>query len=165
MMMNDTLVDLIIAAIIGALTFTFVAPAQVSQPAQRGEQIQLTEPPPPPDPSPFGLPFAPPELTGCDEMMFYLTQRGFPEQFRRIGWRESNCRNEPEVRTYCCHGYLQLYVSIHLKDHRLGPKYAECGVASHHDINDVDPVSKQRHACAARALYDVQGIAAWRATA
>ena len=66
-------------------------------------------------------------------MMFYARQFGLPAQFERIGWRESNCRNEDGVRTSCCHGYWQL--------HRMHFPMPECE--------------------AAKQLYDAAGMSPW----
>ena len=129
--------------------------------AVRGDQVILTEAEPT---GLWGQPFAPEGLDNCDEMMFYAAQFGLPERFRGIGWRESNCRNEDVVKTFCCHGYWQMYTSLHLRDHRLAPKMHACEVFSHHDLNSDDPREKQRQACAAKALYDVVGSDAWVAT-
>jgi hypothetical protein len=106
-------------------------------------------------------PYAPEGLSDCDEMTFYRVQWGLPERFDRLGWRESNCRNEDVVRTFCCHGYWQLYVSLHLRDHRLVDRYHECGVYSLEDVNSDVPIEKQRQACAAAVLFDVIGYSAW----
>lgn len=97
----------------------------------------------------------------CAEMSWYRQQVGLPAEFDRLGWRESNCRNEDAVRTFCCHGWWQLYVSMHLSDHRLAPRYHACGVRSADDINSDTPDDKARQACAAKALYDVVGLSAW----
>lgn len=149
--------------IVGPLTLAAINRADAPlAPAERGQIIQLTPPPPPPEPvGLLGLPFAPPGLSDCNEFRFYRQQWNMPEWFDRIARRESNCRNEDGVRTWCCHGWLQLYVSVHLRDHRLAPHYAACGVRSHHDINSDTPVEKQRHLCAAKALYTVVGMKAW----
>lgn len=135
--------------------------------AARGEQVQI-KPPPPPPPPPTTLPppsmYAPPGLSDCDEMTWYRIDAGLPAAFDGIGWRESNCRNEDAVRTFCCHGYWQLYTSLHLRDHRLAPRMAACGVSSHYDLNSDTPEDKKRQACAAKALYDVVGTSPWSAT-
>jgi hypothetical protein len=68
------------------------------------------------------------------------------------------------VKTFCCHGYLQLYISLHVRDHRLAPLYRACGVSTHHDINSDTHEDKQRHLCAAAALYSVVGDEAWALT-
>ena len=112
----------------------------------------------------WGQPFAPADWTGCLEMEFYRKQWGLPAAFDAIGWRESNCRNEDVVKTFCCHGYWQMYTSLHVRDHRLAPKMEACGVSSHHDLNSDIPIEKQRQACAAKALYDVMGTSPWSAT-
>lgn len=109
----------------------------------------------------WGLPFAPEGLSDCDEFNFYRVQWGLPDRFSKLAWRESNCRNEDGVRTYCCYGYLQLYVSIQIKDHRVVDKYHACGVYSSDDINSDTPLEKQKHLCAAAALYSVVGFSAW----
>jgi hypothetical protein len=145
----------------------FIGPAVAAHAAERGDRYQATPtlPPPPAEPTGlFGLPFAPEGLDDCAEFAFYRAQFGMPERFDKIAWRESNCRNEDEVRTFCCHGYLQLYVSLHVRDHRLAPLYANCGVRSQDDINSDTPAEKQRHVCAAAALYSVVGIDAWAMT-
>jgi len=109
----------------------------------------------------FGLPFAPEGLDNCDEFNFYRMQWGLPTRFKALAWRESNCRNEDGVRTWCCYGYLQLYTSLHLQDHRLVDRYHECGVYSHEDVNSNTPQDKQRQVCAAAVLFDVVGYSAW----
>ncbi len=109
----------------------------------------------------WGQPFAPEGLSNCDEMNFYRVQWGLPSKFSALGWRESNCRNEDGVHTFCCYGYWQLYTSVHLQDHRLAPKMELCGVASHYDLNSDNPLEKQKQACAAKALFDVVGYSAW----
>lgn len=111
-----------------------------------------------------GRPFAPEGLEPCDEMWFYMAQWGLPERFRGIGYRESNCRNDVTSRPGCCHGYLQLWVTLHLKDHRMAPGYAACEVDEVSDIKGNDPYTKQRHMCAAAVLYDVMGTSPWKAT-
>lgn len=139
-----------------------VAPAIITKQAVRGDQTQVTPTVPPPEPvGVHGLPFAPDDLSGCDEMMWYAYQFGLPARFEGVGWRESRCRND--VNTWCCYGYWQLYVSLHLEDHRLGPMYAECDITSIEDIFGNEPIQKQRNACGARAVYDVQGGSAWDA--
>lgn len=120
----------------------------------------------PPDPSTLGLqglPFAPEGLSGCEEMEFYRIQRGLPAYFGaerwQMGWKESNCRNN--VSSFCCHGYWQLYVSLHLKDHRLAPLYKECGISSVSDVLGNEPIQKQKNACGAAAVLSVSGCQAW----
>ena len=97
-------------------------------------------------------------------MNFYRRQWALPEAFAGIGWRESNCRNEDAVRTSCCHGYWQMFTSLHLQSDVLRPMMHACGVFSHHDLNSDVPIEKQRQACAAGALYSVAGTSPWSAT-
>ena len=107
-------------------------------------------------------PFAPEGLSDCDEMSFYRAQWGLPASFDAIGWRESSCRNEDNVRTFCCHGYWQLYISTFVRDLRAAPRLAdECSVYSSDDVNSDTPVDKQRQACAAAVVYSIQGFGAW----
>lgn len=94
-------------------------------------------------------------------MDYYRIQAGLPDRFRALGFRESNCINRDDVRTWCCHGYWQLYISLWLKDHRLGPRILECQVYSHLDVNSDDPIEKQKQACAAKAAFDVSQYAPW----
>lgn len=122
--------------------------------ARRLDRWQETPLPAPPTTT--ASQFAPPGLSDCDEMTWYRVQAGLPAKFDRLGWRESNCRNEDAVRTFCCHGYWQLYVSLHLRDHRLASRYAACGVDSADDVNSDTPIDKWRQACAAKAVHDVQ---------
>jgi hypothetical protein len=92
-------------------------------------------------------------------MSWYRQRAGLPAAFDRIGWRESNCRNEDGVRTSCCHGYWQLH-RMHM-----GGKFGErCGAWSVNDINSDTPDDKRRQACAAKLLYDMVGLSAWAAT-
>ena len=135
--------------------------AIATQPAVRLNPPTTTITAPPEPVGLYGQPFAPEGLGNCDEMNFYRVQWGLPERFSALGWRESNCRNEDGVKTYCCHGYWQLYTSLHLKDHRLQPKMEFCGVSSHYDLNSDNPLEKQKQACAAKALFDVVGYSAW----
>ena len=128
---------------------------------REGIQVQTVPEPLPEIPPEL---YAPEGLSDCEEMTWYRIDAGLPPAFDRIGWRESNCRNEDVVKTFCCHGYWQMYTSLHLKDHRLAPRMAECGVTSHHDLNSDTPEEKKKQACAAKALYDVNGTYPWVAT-
>jgi hypothetical protein len=150
-------------SLVAAVIASIGVPATALEPAVRGEQTQLT-PPPAVEVGIFGLPYAPPGLDDCVEMRFYLDQFGMPARFDSIGWRESNCRNEDGVRTSCCHGYLQLNANLHVRDHRLNGPYANCGVFGNNDINSDTPEDKQRHACAAKQLFDLLGYQPWSAT-
>jgi len=123
--------------------------------AVRGDQVVITQT------GLHGLPLAPDDWTGCLEMEFYRRQAGLPDRFDSLGRRESNCRNEDDVRTSCCHGYWQMWTDLHLKDHRLAPKMADCEVTGPQDLNSDDPLEKQKQACAAKALFDVVGLQAW----
>ena len=109
-----------------------------------------------------GLPFAPEGLGDCDEMAFYRIQAGLPDRFQALGWRESNCRNEDVVRTFCCYGYWQLWVDLQLEDHRAGPVFRDyCAIYSIDDVNSDAPLDKQRQACGAKALFNIVGYTAW----
>lgn len=133
-----------------------VVPADASATAERGTQAQMTETLPPPAAAPVAT-----NLSNCEEMAMYRASVGLPARFDQIGWRESNCRNEDGVHTSCCYGWWQLNVSLHLRDHRLAPRYAACGVDSYTDVNSDTPDDKRRQACAAKALFDVVGYSAW----
>jgi hypothetical protein len=127
-------------------------------PAVRGEQIPGPIPPPPVEVGLHGLPFAPEGLSDCDEMNFYRVQFGLPDRFARLGWRESNCRNEDAVRTSCCHGYWQMH-RIHFD----GSGYVygiDCQAYTFHDVNSDIPLEKQKQACSAAALNRVDS-GAW----
>jgi hypothetical protein len=129
--------------------------------AERGTAVQVTETLPPPVEvvAPPPPPAAPAGMSDCDEMSWYRQRAGLPARFDQLGWRESNCRQELGVHTSCCWGWLQLNVSLHLRDHRLVDRYHRCGVYSVSDANGPD--DKARHMCAAKALYDVVGYSAW----
>lgn len=133
--------------------------AGVATQAERGSSVQLTDPPA----APIATTSGPVGLTGCDLMQWHRIDVGLPAYFDRIVYRESRCTADPSVRTYCCVGPLQLYVSLHLRDHRLAPRYAECGVRSERDV-DGPGEDVARHYCAAKALYDVVGDDAWALT-
>jgi hypothetical protein len=133
--------------------------------AVRGPTIQLEPFPEPPQTDPpttqptfYG---APAGLSNCDEMRWYRINAGLPSRFDAIGWRESNCINSESVHTFCCWGWWQLYVSAHLRDHRLAPRYAACGIYSRYDVDSDTPGDKRRQACGAKALFDVVGYSAW----
>lgn len=153
--MIDDLISIVIAVLM-----SISMPATGTEQAVRGEQTQLVAPPAPP----VLVTYAPEGLSDCDEMTWYRIDVGLPARFDGIGWRESNCRNQDAVRTFCCHGYWQMWTTLHMRDHRLAPKMTACGVATHHDLNSDTPEDKKRQACAAKALYDVVGISAWSAT-
>jgi hypothetical protein len=107
-------------------------------------------------------PFAVEGLSDCDEMSFYRQQWGLPASFDALGWRESGCRNEDNVRTACCVGYWQLYVATFVRDVRAAPRLGdECSVYSSTDVDSDTPVDKQRQACAAAVVYSIQGFGAW----
>lgn len=110
-----------------------------------------------------GLGFAPEGLSNCDEMQFYRKQAGLPERFDALGWRESNCRNEDGVRTFCCYGYWQNYISSHLSrqsQYRV-PIIEQCQVRGADDINSDDPLEKQKQACVTKVVYDISGYGPW----
>lgn len=125
--------------------------------------VRLNPPTPPPVPpvvqDPVGLhgmPFAPPGLSNCEEMTYYRIQAGLPARFDALGWRESNCRNEPGIKTFCCYGYWQIYYSQHA-----GKLAFWCEVGSLWDINGDEPLDKQRQACSAKVLFDESGYQPW----
>lgn len=109
----------------------------------------------------WGLPLAPEGLSDCDEMRFYRLQFGLPERFQALGWRESNCRNEEGVHTFCCYGYWQLYYNLHAKDAQMSPVYAHCEIFSKWDYNGDEPLDKQKMACATAGLYSLNGYSPW----
>lgn len=143
-----------------SVAFTEGAKVATSAQARRGSSVQLTDPP---ASAPTTTVSGPTGLTGCDLMQWHRINVGLPAYFDRIVYRESRCIADPSVRTYCCVGPLQLYVSLHLRDHRLAPRYAECGVRSERDV-DGPGEDIARHYCAAKALYDVVGDDAWALT-
>ena len=109
-----------------------------------------------------GLPFAPDGLDPCADMEFYRVQAGLPDRFQALGYRESRCLNRDDVRTWCCWGHYQLWVDLHLRDHRAGPVFRDhCAIYSYDDVNSNTPLDKQRQACGAKALFDIVGYQAW----
>jgi hypothetical protein len=153
------------STVIPVESITLNATADANEPAVRLNQPQL---------SPLGLPFAPVGFSGCAEMNFYRIQFGLPERFGDggghqrwvpsdgLGWRESKCQNDVTSSTGCCHGYWQLYISLFLRDTKLRPKVLACNVTKPTDVLGVDPYSKQRNACVAKALYDLKGLDPWK---
>lgn len=125
------------------------------QPAVRlNNQYQETPLPPPP--------LNPDRLTGCAEMDWYRQYVGLPEVFNGLGWRESNCRND--VRTFCCYGYWQEYISLWLS-----PKSSyrtrlidDCGISGVAAIYGLSDRQKLAQACAAKVVYEQSGLAPWR---
>jgi hypothetical protein len=107
-----------------------------------------------------GMPFAPPGLSNCDEMNFYRKQAGLPERFAALGWRESNCRNEEGVKTWCCFGYWQLHKN-HVNSGYARRWREQCGITSYTDFNSDTPIEKQKQACGAFVLYDMSGLSPW----
>jgi hypothetical protein len=136
-----------------------IGPVVVTMPAERvGNVYQATETDPPPPPSNE----APAGLSNCQEMSWYRQRAGLPAVFDSLGYRESNCRNEEGVHTFCCYGYWQLWISLHVRDGSLADAYAACGVSSRYDVDSDTPGDKRRQACATKALYDKQGLSPWR---
>lgn len=118
----------------------------------------------PPDPTGLnGLPFAPEGLSNCDEMSFYRQQAGLPDKFDALGYRESRCRNEDGVRTFCCYGYWQNYISSHLSRYSAyRQKIIDvCQVRGADDINSDNPLEKQKQACVTAVVYSISGYAPW----
>lgn len=101
-------------------------------------------------------------LTGCDEMNWYRKYVGLPERFDSLGYRESRCRND--VRTFCCYGYWQNYISSHLSPNS---RYRnriinECDVHGVSDIYGNLPEQKLGQACVTKVVYDISGYVPWR---
>ena len=110
-----------------------------------------------------GLPFAPQGLSDCDEMRFYREQAGLPDTFDALGYRESRCRNEDSVRTFCCYGYWQNYISSHLsRSSAYRQRIIEtCQVDGADDINSDTGLDKQRQACVTAVVYSISGLSPW----
>lgn len=138
-----------------SLRSSITGPANASQVAQRLN---------PPEPVGInGLPFAPPGLDACGEMVWYMQQAGLPGRFEQLGWRESNCLNTVTSRTGCCFGYWQNYLSSHLSK---ASQYREriineCGVTGRTDILGDSPLQKQKQACVTRVVFDISGYSPW----
>lgn len=124
---------------------------EVSAPAMRGPQIQVSEPPPAPTTT---IPLEP-----CDELAWYRTAAGLPPRFDAIGWRESRCDNTQISRTGCCVGWFQIHW-INFNDHRTRDGLQACD-ATWDNIRGDTPAAKQRQACAAKVLYDVARYTPW----
>lgn len=120
-------------------------------------QITATLPPPPTEPS-----LNPNNLTGCAEMEWYRAYVGLPVLFNSLGWRESNCRND--VRTFCCFGYWQEYISLWLsaKSSYRERLINECHISGVASIFGLSNSQKLAQACAAKVVYDISGLAPWR---
>jgi hypothetical protein len=128
---------------------SYLDAAKVTTPAVRQEQMFVG----PKAPTGLGgLSFAPGGLTECQEATFYRVQAGLPEVFDRLAYRESRCQND--VNTWCCYGIWQI--------HKLWiPQLAVCNIYSIDDYFGDNPLDKQRNACAAKVVYEVQGPEAW----
>ena len=137
-------------------TFTLSLPAQPSTTATRGTMVQETVTLPPPEQ------YAPAGLDACAEMSWYRQHVGLPARFDQIGWRESNCRNEDGVRTFCCFGWWQLH-QAHFGSHE-SLFWTVCQVDSADDVNSDTPADKARQACATKVLFDRDGLKPWRTT-
>lgn len=111
-----------------------------------------------------GLPFAPDGLSNCDEMTYYRQQWGLPDEFDALGWRESNCRNEESVHTFCCWGYWQHYISSHLSRYSAYRSRIinDCQVTGRTDIDSDFPLDKQKQACVTAVVYSISGFSPWR---
>lgn len=130
------------------------------QPAVRlNNAYQETPLPPPPVVEPL---LNPERLTGCDEMEWYRKYVGLPEVFDGLGWRESNCRND--VRTYCCYGYWQVYISLWLspKSSYRNALIDSCGISGVASIYGLSNQQKLAQACAVKVAYNNSGLSPWR---
>lgn len=149
---NDLLAD----GIVGPVTMTSLlnsVTVTASRPAVRLTPVVAT-----------GVPPVPPVSaeSACDEMSRYRQAAGLPDVFDQIGRRESNCRNEDGVRTFCCYGYWQNYISSHLRSPGYRDRIVdECGVTGFDDINSDTPDDKRRQACVTFVVYDVSGLSPW----
>jgi hypothetical protein len=148
----------------------FIGPAVAAAQAERGERVQVTPTLPEPvapveptiTPGPSGTAVEG-RCTQYEPLLAEFAGVGWDVQrMSRIMWRESRCTPSVVSNTGCCVSLLQLYVGLHLRDHRLAPRYNECGVYGWGDLDGADDV--RRHVCAAAALYSVVGIDAWAAT-
>ena len=154
---------IVVSALLAVTGFGLDLPPEINWPATADAPAERLDPPAPP-PIEVLPEIAPAGLTGCSEMSWYRAAVGLPSRFDQIGYRESRCTNRDDVRTSCCHGYWQLSIALHLRDHRLAGRYHDCGVWSAADVNSDTPGDKLRQACAAKALYDTVGMSAWAAT-
>lgn len=140
--------------VVGPITWDrLVGPALATAPA-----VRVT---PPAGKGLGGLSFAPAGTGGCDEMRFYRQQAGLPSTFDALGWRESNCRND--VRTFCCYGYWQNYISSHLSERSSyrSPILIRCEVNEVSDIFGNAPLQKQKQACVTAVVYWISGYSPW----
>jgi hypothetical protein len=144
----------------------FIAPAVAAHEAERGDRYQATPTIPPPSvptivPGPQGTSVEG-RCTQYEPLLIALSPGWDAARMSKIMWRESRCTPGVVSNTGCCVSLLQLYVGLHLRDHRLAPRYNACGVYGWNDLDGPDDV--ERHICAAAALYSVVGINAWAAT-
>lgn len=132
-----------------------------------GNARQVTPTVPPPNVGLDGRPFAPDGLSDCADAEFYRQQWELPEAFVGIVWRESRCRNDESVHTFCCWSRYQHYISSHLS--RLSAYRQriidECQVTRREDIDSNTPIDKQRAACVTAVVYQISGLSPWKATA
>jgi hypothetical protein len=129
-----------------------------------GNQIQVTPTVPPPPTGLNGLPFAPEGLSGCAEMAWYIDQWDLPDVFNALGYRESRCRNDESVHTFCCWGWFQHYISSHLSLYSAYRQRIidECHVTRREDIDSDNPLDKQRQTCVTAVVYQISGLSPWR---
>ena len=140
-----------------ALSFTTSVDSNL-QPAIRLNNATQETPLQPPPKSLFN----PERLTGCAEMEWYRNYVGLPETFNGLGWRESNCRND--VRTFCCYGYWQVYISLWLSSNSSyrNALINVCGISGVESIYGLSDSQKFAQACAVKVAYDISGLQPWR---
>jgi hypothetical protein len=146
-------------AIVGPVTLQSLRSAR-----RIGNATQVTPTLPPPPPTGLnGLPFAPAGLSDCDDIRFYREQAGLPDVFDALAYRESRCRNEDSVRTFCCYGAWQNYISSHLSRQSAYRERIinECQVRGADDINSDNPLEKQKSACVTAVVYSISGLRPW----
>jgi hypothetical protein len=127
-------------------------------------QMQVTPTIPPPPSGLNGLSFAPDGLSDCADAEFYRRQWDLPEVFTAIVYRESRCRNDESVHTFCCWSRYQHYISSHLSRYSAYRQRIidECQVTRREDIDSDTPIDKQRAACVTAVVYQISGLSPWR---
>lgn len=101
-----------------------------------------------------GLPFAPSNLSGCEEAGWYAGQVGLPVgTFVDIAYGESRCQNS--AANSCCVGWWQLNVGNFTAPGYTKGIHALCKIFVRSDIVGDSPLVKQKQACMASVMYNV----------
>lgn len=104
----------------------------------------------------------PPGSSPCQRMDWWIDHVGLPDDFHRIGRRESGPLCDNAAANACCFGWFQNFFTSHMRSPGYLPGIRACGIDSLDDVWGANPRAEAGQACMTKALYDVSGLRPWR---